>query len=260
MTTSSPLRVLVADDHPYMRAGISGDVNAQRDMLVVAEARDGIETLELFHKFRPDVSLVGLRMPKLDGIEVVASIAAFHPATRAIVLATSSGDVHALRALRAGASGYLLKHMLERDLIDTIRSVNRGQLRIPDEVARQLAEHATDIELTIREIEVLKEISKGRSNKVIGAELDISEHTVKGHTKRILAKLGANDRTHAVMIALQRGFLQCEDTWATGQQPSRCQICDESRRQRDFAQRTSIQFSSQIADSRDLADLIAAEN
>src|SRR6266436_6711461 len=116
MTTSSRVRVLVADDHPHMRAGISGDVNAQDDMLVVAEAQDGIEALELFRKFQPDVSLVALRMPKLDGIEVVASITASHPAARAIVLATSNGDVHALRALRAGASGYLLKHMLRTDL------------------------------------------------------------------------------------------------------------------------------------------------
>jgi len=219
MTTSSPLRVLVADDHPHMRAGISADINAQGDMLVAAEAQDGIEALELFHKFRPDVSLVGLRMPKLDGIEVVASIIAFHPAARAIVLATSSGDVHALRALRAGASGYLLKHMLRTDLIDTIRSVHRGQRCIPDEVARRLAEHATDSDLTIREIEVLKVVSKGKSNKLIGAELNISEHTVKGHIKRILAKLGANDRTHAVVIAFQRGFLLCEDSWSTNQRP-----------------------------------------
>ena len=209
---SSPLRILVADDHPYMRAGMIGDVNAQADMLVVAEARDGMEALELFHKFRPDVSLVGLRMPNLDGIEVVASIVAFHPAARAIVLATSRGDVHALRALRAGASGYLLKHMLKSDLIDTIRSVHRGQLCIPDEVARRLAEHATDSDLTIREIEVLNAISKGKSNKLVGAELNISEQTVKGHIKRVLAKLGANDRTHAVMIALQRGFLLFEDS------------------------------------------------
>jgi len=209
---SSPLRVLVADDHPYMRAGMIGDVNAQADMLVVAEARDGMEALELFHKFRPDVSLVGLRMPNLDGIEVVASIVAFHPAARAIVLATSSGDVHALRALRAGASGYLLKHMLKSDLIDTIRSVHRGQRCIPDEVARRLAEHATDSDLTTREIEVLNAISKGKSNKLVGAELNISEQTVKGHIKRVLAKLGANDRTHAVMIALQRGFLLFEDS------------------------------------------------
>lgn len=208
MTTSSRIRVLVADDHPLMRAGISGEVNEQDDMEVVAEAQDGIEALELFHQFRPDVSLVDLRMPKLDGIEVIAAITSSYPGARAIVLTMSGGDVHARRALRAGATGYLLKHMLRTDLIDTIRTVHRGHRRIPDEVARLLAEHVTDCELTAREIAVIKGAAQGQSNKLIGCELCISEHTVKGHIKSILAKLGASDRTHAVLIALQRGFLQ----------------------------------------------------
>jgi len=202
------IRVMAVDDHPLMMAGIVGEINAQTDMRVVAEACDGDEALALFRKHRPDITLMDIRMPKVDGIAAIASIHEQFPQARIIVLTTSAGDVQAVRAFKAGAVGYLLKNLLRTELLETIRSVHRGHKRIPPEIAQQIAEHAADDSPTTRELEVLRRVAKGNSNKVIASDLNISEHTVKNHLKSILSKLNASDRTHAVMIALQRGFLE----------------------------------------------------
>ena len=202
------IRVMAVDDHPLMMAGIVGEINAQTDMRVVAEACDGDEALALFRKHRPDITLMDIRMPKVDGIAAIASIHEQFPQAKIIVLTTSAGDVQAVRAFKAGAVGYLLKNLLRTELLETIRSVHRGHKRIPPEIAQQIAEHAADDSPTTRELEVLRRVAKGNSNKVIASDLNISEHTVKNHLKSILSKLNASDRTHAVMIALQRGFLE----------------------------------------------------
>jgi len=201
------IRVLTVDDHPLLRSGIVGVINAQPDMTVVAEAIDGEEAISLYRQHRPDVTLMDLRLPKTNGIDAIAAIRDEFPTARIIVLTTYGGDVQAMRAFRAGAVGYLLKSMLRTELIDTIRSIHAGHRRIPPEIATEMAEHAADDKLTYREIEVLRYVSAGNSNKIIAAQLNLSEHTVKGHLKNILSKLGANDRTHAVMIAIKRGFI-----------------------------------------------------
>jgi DNA-binding NarL/FixJ family response regulator len=207
MSEIRTIRVLTVDDHPLLRAGISGAINAQPDMSVVAEAADGEEAIASFRIHRPDVTLMDIRMPKTNGIDAIAAIRKEFPNARVVVLTTYGGDIQALRAFKAGAVGYLLKSMLRTELIDTIRLAHAGMRRIPPEIALELAEHAGDDTLTTREIEVLRDVAKGSSNKVIAARLAISEHTVKGHLKNILSKLDASDRTHAVMIALKRGFL-----------------------------------------------------
>jgi DNA-binding NarL/FixJ family response regulator len=207
MSEIRTIRVLTVDDHPLLRAGISGAINAQPDMSVVAEAADGEEAIASFRIHRPDVTLMDIRMPKTNGIDAISAIRKEFPNARVVVLTTYGGDIQALRAFKAGAVGYLLKSMLRTELIDTIRLAHAGMRRIPPEIALELAEHAGDDILTTREIEVLRDVAKGSSNKVIAARLAISEHTVKGHLKNILSKLDASDRTHAVMIALKRGFL-----------------------------------------------------
>lgn len=207
MSEIRTIRVLTVDDHPLLRAGISGAINAQSDMSVVAEAADGEEAIASFRIHRPDVTLMDIRMPKTNGIDAISAIRKEFPNARVVVLTTYGGDIQALRAFKAGAVGYLLKSMLRTELIDTIRLAHAGMRRIPPEIALELAEHAGDDTLTTREIEVLRDVAKGSSNKVIAARLAISEHTVKGHLKNILSKLDASDRTHAVMIALKRGFL-----------------------------------------------------
>jgi DNA-binding NarL/FixJ family response regulator len=207
MSEIRTIRVLAVDDHPLLRAGISGAINAQPDMSVVAEAADGEEAIASFRIHRPDVTLMDIRMPKTNGIDAISAIRKEFPNARVVVLTTYGGDIQALRAFKAGAVGYLLKSMLRTELIDTIRLAHAGMRRIPPEIALELAEHAGDDTLTTREIEVLRDVAKGSSNKVIAARLAISEHTVKGHLKNILSKLDASDRTHAVMIALKRGFL-----------------------------------------------------
>ncbi|MBB5328740.1 response regulator [Tunturiibacter gelidiferens] len=207
MSEIRTIRVLTVDDHPLLRAGISGAINAQPDMSVVAEAADGEEAIASFRIHRPDVTLMDIRMPKTNGIDAISAIRKEFPNARVVVLTTYGGDIQALRAFKAGAVGYLLKSMLRTELIDTIRLAHAGMRRIPPEIALELAEHAGDDTLTTREIEVLRDVAKGSSNKVIAARLAISEHTVKGHLKNILSKLDASDRTHAVMIALKRGFL-----------------------------------------------------
>jgi DNA-binding NarL/FixJ family response regulator len=207
MTEPRVIRVMAVDDHPLMMAGIVGEINAQADMRVVAEASDGDEALVLFQKHRPDVTLMDIRMPKVNGIAAISSIREQFPQARIIVLTTSAGDVQAVRAFKAGAVGYLLKNLLRRELVETIRLVHKGQKRIPPEVAQQIAEHAADDSITSRELDVLRGVANGNSNKIIADDLNISEHTVKNHVKNILSKLNASDRTHAVMIAIKRGFL-----------------------------------------------------
>jgi DNA-binding NarL/FixJ family response regulator len=210
MNSSQCIRVLTVDDHPLLREGINGTVNAQPGMTVVAEAASGDEAIASFRAHRPDITLMDLRLPGMGGIDAITAIRCEFPKARIIVLTTYAGDVQALRAFQSGASGYLLKSMLRTELVDTIRRVHAGQRRIPPEIAVQLAEHACQEGLTPREIEVLRHVAQGNSNKMIADLLALSEHTVKGHLKSILAKLGASDRTHAVMIALKRGFLDME--------------------------------------------------
>ena len=207
MAEAHVIGVLAIDDHPLMMAGISGEINAQPDMRVVAEANDGDEALELFRKHRPDVTLMDIRMPKVNGIAAIAAIRQEFPHARIIVLTTAGGDALAHRAFKAGAVGYLLKNLLRTELVETIRLVHKGHKRVPPEIAMQIAEHSADDSITARELEVLRGVASGSSNKLIASDLNISEHTVKNHLKSILSKLGANDRTHAVMIALKRGFL-----------------------------------------------------
>lgn len=201
------IRVMAVDDHPLMMGGIVGEINAQTDMRVVAEASDGDEALSLFRKHRPDVTLMDIRMPRVNGIAAIASIRQEFPHARIVVLTTSAGDVQAVRAFKAGAVGYLLKNLLRTELVETIRLVHGGRKRIPPEIAQEIAEHAADDAITSRELDVLRRVAKGNSNKIIASDLNISEHTVKNHLKSILSKLNASDRTHAVMIALKRGFL-----------------------------------------------------
>ena len=206
MAEAGLVRVMAVDDHPLMMAGIAGEINAQPDMRVVAEATDGDEALALFRIHRPDVTLMDIRMPKVNGVAAISAIRSEFPQARIIVLTTAVGDVQAVRAFKAGAVGYLLKNLLRTELVETIRLVHRGQKRIPPEIAQQIAEHAADESITTRELEVLRGVANGSSNKIIASDLGISEHTVKNHLKSILAKLGANDRTHAVTIAVKRGF------------------------------------------------------
>jgi len=205
--STKPIRVLAVDDHSLLRDGIAKLLAAQPDMELVAEASNGREAIEQFRLHRPDVILMDLQMPEMNGVDAIVAICGESPRARIIVLTTYTGDVQVLRALKAGARGYLLKNLLRRELLDTIRLVHAGHKRIPPDVASQLAEHATDEGLSDREIQVLRLISGGNANKEIAAQLSITEETVKGHVKNILAKLGANDRTHAVTIGLKRGII-----------------------------------------------------
>jgi DNA-binding NarL/FixJ family response regulator len=208
MTTGPGLiRILAVDDHPILREGIAALLASQSDMKLVGEASNGREALEQFRKHRPDLTLMDLQMPDMDGIEAMVAICSEFPQARFIVLTTYKGDVQVLRALKAGARAYLLKGLLRKELLETIRAVHAGQKRFPPEVAAELAEHATDDALTSREIDVLRLIASGHANKLVADRLSITEETVKGHVKNILSKLGARDRTHAVTIALKRGII-----------------------------------------------------
>lgn len=208
--THNLIRILTVDDHPLLRKGIAALVNAEADMKLVAEASNGEEAIAAFRSHHPDVTLMDIQMPTVDGLEAIDRIRKEFPNARIIVLTTYTGDVQALRALRAGARGYILKGHVHRELLETIRAVHAGQKRIPPEIAAELAEHSTDDELTEREIDVLRLIGTGNGNKQIADQLSIGEATVKSHVTNILSKLGANDRAHAVTIGLKRGIIELD--------------------------------------------------
>ena len=205
--TANRIRILTVDDHPLILEGIANVLQRQPDMELVGEASDGYQAIEAFGRLKPDVTLIDLQMPGMNGIDTIIAILEKWPGARCVVLTTYAGDVQATRALKAGAKGYLLKSMLRKDLVDTIRIVHSGKNRIPAEIASELASHLTSDALSLREIEVLRMVGEGCSNKVVADHLKISEDTVKGHMRNILSKLNANDRTHAVMIAVKRGFI-----------------------------------------------------
>lgn len=207
MSTPHPIRILTVDDHPLLREGIASLVGTQPDMAIIGEASSGREAVDLFQKLRPDITLMDLRMADMNGIEATTQIVSEFPDAKIIVLTTYSGDAQIVRALKAGARGYLLKGLLRKELLDTIRAVSEGKKHVSPEVASQVAEYAIDGALTAREIEVLQLIAQGNANKLVADRLSITEDTVKAHVKSILSKLGANDRTHAVTIALKRGVI-----------------------------------------------------
>jgi DNA-binding NarL/FixJ family response regulator len=207
-SNTKTIRVLAADDHAIVRQGIASLVNAEPDLELVAQASTGREAIEQFRLHRPDITLMDLQMPDMAGIEAMIGIRDEFPDARIIVLTTYGGDAQVLRALRAGARGYLLKGHVHTDLLETIRAVYAGQKRVPPEVAAELAGFAGEDELTPREIEVLRHVASGNANKAIAAQLAIAEETVKTHITNILSKLGANDRTHAVTIGLKRGIIE----------------------------------------------------
>jgi DNA-binding NarL/FixJ family response regulator len=201
------IRILTVDDHPLLRKGIFALVNAEPDMKLVAEASNGKEAIDAFRTQRPDVTLMDLQMPGVDGLDAIQAIRDEFPEARIIVLTTYSGDMRVLRALRAGARGYILKGNVHEELLNTIRTVHAGHKRIPADVATELAVHSADDPLTEREIDVLKLIAVGNGNKQIADRLSVTEATVKSRVTNILSKLGANDRAHAVTIGLQRGII-----------------------------------------------------
>jgi DNA-binding NarL/FixJ family response regulator len=207
MSDKVPIRVFAVDDHPLMLEGIASVIEGERDIQLVGEAANGQEAVLRYLKYRPDVTIMDLKMPVMDGVEAITAIRQKFPNARFIALTTYQGDVQVLRALKAGALAYLLKNRIRSSLLETIRIVFQGKKYIPPEVAAELADHIAQESLTEREIEVLQNVASGKANKVIGGRLSISEATVKKHLKSILAKLGADDRTHAVTIALRRGFL-----------------------------------------------------
>jgi DNA-binding NarL/FixJ family response regulator len=203
-----PIRIALVDDHPILRQGIAALISDQPDLLLVGQASNGLEAIEQFRLHRPDVMLMDLQMPGMNGIDAMSAIRGEFPDARFVVLTTYTGDVQIVRALKAGARAYLLKSLLHRELLETIRSVHAGNKRIPPEIAAELADHAADDQLTAREIEVLRLIAAGSANKIVADHLSITEETVKAHVKNILSKLDANDRTHAVTIALKRGIIE----------------------------------------------------
>src|SRR6266404_3846202 len=202
------IRILSVDDHPILRQGVAALVSGQADMSVVAEASNGREAIQQFRAHHPDVTLMDLQMPEMDGLDAMIAIRGEFPEARIIVLTTYHGDVQVLRALKAGARGYLLKNLLHKELLDTIRAVHAGKKTLSPDVSYQLAEHATDDVLTPGEISVLRLIAAGNANKQIADQLSITEETVKGRVKNILSKLGANDRTHAATIGIRRGIIE----------------------------------------------------
>lgn len=208
MTESVPIRILVVDDHPVVRQGIAVLVGSQSDMRLAAEASNGREAIQQFRAHRPDVTLMDLQMPEMDGLDALAAIRAEFADAKIIVLTTYAGDVQILRALKAGAHGYLLKNTFHKELVDAIRAVHAGRKALSPEASYELAEHATTDALTGAEISVLRLIAAGNANKQIADQLSISEETVKWRVKNILSKLGANDRTQAAMIGVKRGIIE----------------------------------------------------
>lgn len=207
MVATRQITILTVDDHPLLREGIAAVIHGEKDMVIVGEASNGREAIEMFRSKRPDVTLMDLQMPDLNGIDAIVTIRKEHPQARMIVLTTYEGDVLARRALKAGAAGYILKDMIRTELLEAIRAVHLGRRHIPQKIAAELAEHYAEDDLSQREIEVLRAVAQGKSNKIIASQLFITEPTVKAHMKSILLKLGASDRTHAVGIATTRGYL-----------------------------------------------------
>ncbi len=218
-TGPSSIRIMTVDDHPLLRQGIAAIIKTQPDMELVAEACDGEEAVAQFRRHRPDVALMDLQMPNVNGTEAISRIRSEYPDAKILVLSTYAGDVQVLRALKAGARGYLLKGNVRTELLEAIRTVHAGRKRIPPEIAAELADHAADDALSSREIDVLRLIAAGNGNKQIADKLCIGETTVKNHISNILSKLGANDRTHAVTIGLQRGIIELEVPQSSTQKP-----------------------------------------
>jgi DNA-binding NarL/FixJ family response regulator len=207
-TGSISIRIMTVDDHPLLRQGIAALLKTQPDMELIAEACDGEEAIAQYRVHRPDVTLMDLQMPNLNGNEAIIRIRSEFPDAKILMLSTYGGDIHVLHAIKAGARGYLLKANVRTELLEAIRTVHAGRKRIPTEVAAELAEHAADDELSSREIDVLHLVGSGNANKQIADKLSIGETTVKNHISNILSKLRANDRAHAVTIALQRGIIE----------------------------------------------------
>ena len=202
------IRILAVDDHPLFRNGIAALLATQQDMSLVAEASNGREAIQQFRAHRPDITLMDLQMPEMNGLDAIIAIRGEFPEARIIVLTTYTGDVQVLRAMKVGARAYLLKNLLDKELLETIRAVYAGKKTLSAEASYELAEHATDEVLTPAEIDVLRLIAAGNANKQIAVQLSITEETVKGRVKNILSKLRANDRTHAAMIGLRRGIIE----------------------------------------------------
>ena len=204
----SPIRILAVDDHPLVRQGIAGLIGVQPDMALVGEASNGREAIQEFRKHQPDVTLMDLQMPEMNGLDALLAIRNEFPHAKIIVLTTYAGDMQIRRALKAGAQAYLLKNTLHKELMETIRAVHAGRKALSPEASYEIAEHATDDALTPAEISVLRLIAAGNANKQIADQLSITEETVKSRVKSILSKFGANDRTHAAMIGLKRGIIE----------------------------------------------------
>ena len=208
IAVNKSIRILAVDDHPLFRSGIASLLATQPDISLVAEASNGREAIEKFREHRPDITLMDLQMPEMNGVDAMIAIRNEFPEARVIVLTTYSGDVQVLRAMKVGARAYLLKSSLDRELLETIRAVHSGKKALSADASYELAEHAMDDSLTPGEVEVLQLIAAGNANKQIADQLSITEETVKGRVKNILSKLGANDRTHAAMIGVKRGIIQ----------------------------------------------------